>query len=606
MTDKQKQMLELKKLESNLKTDVDADFFLDPHQFRTLPRVIDILGAQLLELDPSLAFTGASAPKPNLSQVDHQAHFDNLHKNNPAYSSLRKQQNTIEQAIEHLSLVHYKDLNASVVAVGQVSKRFGEAVGQVKGLRAQVQEIREHLANASVGGVDHGMDTDENRNSGAVAGNDLRSSHAVGGKSLRELWLKKLECEAVLSLLQKLEIVRRTPGAFDALVHSQPCRIGAAVVLLSDAIDTMFNGDVSQIQALNKITEQLMTRKQKAEEVVWETLQDVIYLRTGNYPVDDGQVPAIDNGTGFKPASISVELDKGMTGTVKQSVAGDGGASKRRAARGNNAPPRKHSFVSTHNQRNADGSDEDTDDDFSLQDDQSSRSGQIVNNKRPTQLAKPSLRKNATTGSFFAAGDDPASNMFAHFHNHQGHLLPRAMIESELDLEADELRCLETFGSTAYSSFSNDGTLILPRYNDPVLGLRILVESLAKLGRLDDVERCVSENIDRELRKIAEMEQAKTLAKLEKRRKKAGNTGHRRNITSMGLDAAEEKLKDFRIHMKSLLTSFGSVMLRLSHLAQILRHRIVSTSMNLPSHAFFPFKLFYIFLHLGSHAHIDH
>lgn len=44
----------------------------------------------------------------------------------------------------------------------------------------------------------------------------------------------------------------------------------------------------------------------------------------------------------------------------------------------------------------------------------------------------------------------------------------------------------------------------------------------------------------------------------------------------MSIDVAEEKLKDFRMHIMSLLTSFGSVMLRLSHLAQILRHRIVS------------------------------
>ena len=576
MTDKQIQ--ELKKLEFTLKTDVDPDFFLDTHQFRTLPRVIDILGAQLLKSDSVSAF-GTSAPTPNLSQVDHKAYFDNLHKNNPAYSSLRKQQNAIEEAIEHLSLVHYKDLNASVVAVGQVSKRFGEAVGQVKGLRTQVMEIREHLANASVGGVDHGMDAAihaDNEN-GRAAGNEMRSSHGIGGKSLRELWLKKLECEAVLSLLQKLEVVRRTPGAFDVLVHSQPCRIGAAVVILSDAIDTMFNGDVSQIQAMNKITEQLMGRKQKAEEVVWETLQDVLYLRTGN-PVEDAQVPFIENGNGFNPTPISVEIDKGMSGSsAKQSSAGDGAASKRRAAR-NSGMRHKHSFVSTYNQRNADASDEDSDED-SFADDYSSKSGHNSNDKRTNQrLAKPSLRKNATTGTYFPTGDDQGSNMFANFHDHQGHLLPRAMIDSELDLEADELLCLETFGKTAYSSFSSDGILILPRYNDSILGLRILVEALAKLKRLDDVERCISENIDRELRKIAEMEQAKTLAKLEKPRK----TGHRRNSTAMGIDAAEEKLKDFRMHMKSLLTSFGSVMLRLSHLAQILRHRIVSmTSMQI-------------------------
>ena len=33
----------------------------------------------------------------------------------------------------------------------------------------------------------------------------------ASARSLRELWLKKLECEAVLSLLRKSEILRRAP-----------------------------------------------------------------------------------------------------------------------------------------------------------------------------------------------------------------------------------------------------------------------------------------------------------------------------------------------------------------------------------------------------------
>lgn len=495
----------------------------------------------------------------------------------------------MEESIDHLSLVHYKDLNASVVAVGQVSKRFGEAVGQVQGLRAQVQEIREHLANANVGTTpdNHGVMID-GENEEQISKRNGTFQNPVGGKSLRELWLKKLECEAVLSLLQKLEVIRETPGAFDALVHSQPCRIGAAVVLLSDAINTMFKDDVAQIQALHKIMEQLMTRKQKAEEIVWETLQDVIYLRTGNYPVENGQLAVMENGGGFNPTSIHVELDKGMSssGSKQQAHAADSvAASKRRNAARNNfqQAQRKHMYVSPHNQRNEEGDSENDSEDDSMSmfsDEFSSKSGQNSIDKRSNQrLAKPVLRKNVTVGSYFSA--DAEDNIFANFHGHQGQLLPKAMVESELDLEADELRCLEKWNSgsyytTAYSSFSSDGTLVLPRYTDPILGLRILVEALAKLGRLDDVERCISENIDRELRRIAQLEQAKTLAKLEKRRSKAGPSG-RRNAPMMGIDAADEKLKDFRSHMKSLLTSFGSVMLRLSHLAQILRHRIVSS-----------------------------
>ena len=154
------------------------------------------------------------------------------------------------------------------------------------------------------------------------------------------------------------------------------------------------------------------------------------------------------------------------------------------------------------------------------------------------------------------------------------------MVESELDVEVDEMRCLENWknnqNSAAYSSYSSDATLILPRYTDPVLALRILIEALAKLGRLDDVERCIAENLQRELRRIAQLEQAKTLSKLEKYRTKTGTAIHRRNANAnIGMDAMEERLKVFKSHLRGLLKGFGSVMLRLNYLAQILRHRIV-------------------------------
>lgn len=595
----------LKKLETKLKQEVDADFFQDPQQFRALPRVIDVLGAQLLDVNDDYGKKDALSNKVitatnhpsnqnfNLpSESHHKSHFDNLHKNNPAYSSLRKQQEIIEHAIEHLTVTHYNELNTSVVAVGHVSKRFGEAVGQVKGLRRQVQEIRENLANASVGGapgqvggsdINNNAVNDDNDEGNENKTGDLYQLHPLGGKSLRELWLKKLECEAVLSLLQKLEVIRKTPSAFDALVHSQPCRIGAAVVLLSDAITTMFKKDVTQIQALHKITEQLMSRKQKAEEVLWETLQDVLYLRTGN---SDSFASNMNDGGIDGGASNSLHaLDLNIDGTVKSSgsdPAGLRGNSRKGYSRNN-----RHMFVSTHTHRRNNGEDsEGSDSDESDLDsisvstgDRSSKKGGQSNDS--DNRKRPAMRKGMNT-SILNPVEGNAVGAFANFHDHQGRLLPRAMIESELDVEADELRCLENWRNspnenTAYSSYSSDATLILPRYTDPVLALRILIEALAKLGRLDDVERYVAENLDREIRRIAQLEQANTLSKLEKYRTKTGSSLHRRNANpNANSDVAEERLKVFKAHLRALLKGFGSVMLRLTYLAQILRHRISS------------------------------
>jgi hypothetical protein len=665
MTDPTQHHEELRKLELKLKTDVDADFFLDPSEFKTLTRVIDILGAQLLESDVS-----SSSPSSPLNHhhYNHQTHHgkaggmipsDQLHRNNPAYNALKKQQNIVEDAIEHLSLNHYADLNASVVAVGKVSQRFGDVVGQVQGLKMQVQEIREHLTNASVStevssfqdddgdgddpdgmyynGTPNGtmamlhrttlnhnknihqsqkMSSKHKRNpkdssttpsktiatAAAAAAAVPTSSALLGDKSLRELWLKKLECEAVLSLIQKLELIRETPGAFDLLVHSNPCRIGAAVVALMNALNTMFEGDVTQIQGLHKITEQLMIRRQKAEEIVWETLQDIIYLRTGNFPKEKHGV--IDGSANRNQNAIS-------SGSII--IGGDSVAERRRkattatVASSNNPNPRKgahvssssitgstansdpnnrnkqHLYVSIYNQYNDDSDHELDVEKLSMDyvyDDFSTKSGTMGENNHS--------KKSSSSGHFSPSGTQElasSNNVYENFHGQQvGQLLPKSLIDSELNLEVDELRCLENWSNNfsgqsqnmIFSTFSSDTSVVLPRYTDPILGLRILIEALAKLKRLDDVERVISENLERELKKISQMEQAKTLGKLEKRRNMVGSSTQHRRSKGMSSDAAEEKLRDFQIHLNSLLTAFGSVMIRLSYLAQILRHRIVS------------------------------
>jgi len=44
----------------------------------------------------------------------------------------------------------------------------------------------------------------------------------------------------------------------------------------------MFEYNMAQIKALQNIKGQLVTRKQRVEDIMWEILQDVIYLRTRN------------------------------------------------------------------------------------------------------------------------------------------------------------------------------------------------------------------------------------------------------------------------------------------------------------------------------------
>ena len=134
---------QLQKLEHIFNTQDDSDIFQDPKQFLPLTRVIDVLGAQSLDKDSNNCGDATKSLNTGVNNLNDNPlvqndALDDLHQNNPAYTALRKQQDIIEKAIEHLSVNHCSDLNSSVVAVGMVSKKFDDAVGQEKGLRKQV------------------------------------------------------------------------------------------------------------------------------------------------------------------------------------------------------------------------------------------------------------------------------------------------------------------------------------------------------------------------------------------------------------------------------------------------------------------------------------
>jgi hypothetical protein len=477
--------MDLDKWEHRLQEEVDEDFFQDPREFHTLQRVIDVLGAQMD--DTPITNTN------NLFQVTDR---DILRNNNTAYRALKKQQRVVEDAIEHMSVRYCADLNSSVVQVGKVARQFSDAVSMVRHLRRQVRDIKETLGSSNpVGGVD-------------------ASNAQAASMSLRELWLKKLECEAVLSLLEKMDIIRAAPGTFDMLVHPPgPCRIGAAVVTLSKALDIAFSPNVASVSALQNITKQITDRKQLADQIIWDTLFDVVYLRTGNGILDgteDGKNTDLLNGSTPNSGNIpSSQRNYDM----------------------------KNPFITKHRLTLAHTDKDDDDDDDSM-------------------------------ASWFSQESVDHEKTGAEFANSSKMVIPGPLLEAELDLVADEQRCLEesmmngdvVHEMSVWDELDHHGHS-LPRYSDHVLPLRILVECLAKLGRLDDVERTLNESIGQEIRKLAQKEQAKTFSRLDKL-----NPSRRRR----------QDLRDFRRHLTGLLSSFGCVMVRLTHLTQILRYRIVS------------------------------
>lgn len=532
---------ELKELERKLNEEVEEDLFEEPRRFNTLHRVIDVLGLQMIDdATVSSSHGNNNNNKNTTTTVD----------KNPAYRNLKAQQLIVEGAIEHMAVIHCADLNGSVIQVGRVARQFSEAVSKVRHLRKQVRDIQDTLGanDSSVTQQQHQQQQQHGHNKGGGGG---RPQNAAA-MSLRELWLKKLECEAVLGLLDRLDVIRAAPSQFDQLVQS-PCRIGAAVLTLTRALSTMFSDDIAQVQALHKIMEQLLLRKQRAEEIVWDTVADVIFLRTGN---GLQQKHVQDRNNKLHARSLLVVPSSGHSVSSESRRSNMGRSLLHRAATTGSVSVMSSSvslsgivnpFAGHQTRYTVD----DAADDVSVD---SNHSGASLFSLEDADVVDDGGGKSmiSETSSFM---------------QHKRMMIPIPILEAELDLEADERRCLEEIALSGMAVTGRQQRP-LPRYADPVLALRILVECLAQLGRLDDVERVLSEGLERELRQIVQREQAHTFQRLEKKRAPV-------SIRTLG---RTENFKDFRRHLTGLLSAFGCVMVRLSHLAEVLRIRIVSYS----------------------------
>lgn len=651
---------DLAELEDRLAEEVDEEFFQDPRKFHTLHRVIDVLGMQLMDDLTSTRGGGGNGNNPVTSSPSQWQRIDK----NPAYRALKDQQQVVEEAIEHLALIHCADLNGSVVQVGRVARQFHDAVSQVRLLRKQVKEIQETMGaggggNAVVSAGPGGANSSSSNNANAAAAVAVAAAAASSAMSLRELWLKKLECEAVLSLLEKLDTIRAAPLQFDSCLGQH--RIGAAVLTVSQALDTMFSSDVSQVQALHKIMEQLMLRKQRAEEVAWELLLDVLFLRTGN---GLAQITALGGGgsnggpaggsggarghDGFFLGEVSV-VDKIRRRTALAAAAAaaasqgpsadgsgpsagqtpaDGSVANREGGGGDaaaaagvhvsaeaaasylwNLPPSSWEYI--HRQQAGivnpflSGKmrfalDPDLQVDSILLTMEQRKHGSaaaevLVDEDFYEDDEDDPFNTGAAGGgnmSMAAEGDgnnndekkhDNANNRTNDNNNAHGGrqqqpkaVIAPSMLDAEFDLEADERRSVE---EQQYDSqgrrrqHPSHGTK--PTYLDHVLALRTLVECLVRLRRLDDVERVVTEVLERELSQLVQREQARTFVWVEKssstQLRKSGRYGML--LTKAG---ATTDLRDFRKHLNHILSAFGNVQVRLVHLTQIIRHRIVS------------------------------
>ena len=558
---------DLADLEHMLNVEVDEDFFTEPRYFHTLHRVINVLGVQLVD------------------DHDDQSGKSVLERN-PAYQNLQKQAQVVENAIDHMSRVYCNALNRSVIQVGRVAREFEDAIEKVESMRRRVREIQETIGARAIAAKNQSEAKAGQRGTGATAGVTSTAAGGNRGKgkgasqmTLRELWMKKLESEALLALIEKVNIVRAAPGQFDHLVSGYDCRVGAATQCLTKAFNIMFSDDISQVQALGQILESLMTRKTTAEEIIWETLQDIIYLRTSNGPILEFEIPdpKLDEEQQLKKKVMAKTMSE-IPGVKRSMSLGHGLTSEEPLPDNIEAAPtatpvinkkvynpfqKNHSLLCVTHDLETDNIsiDSQASGDESVGSDDEMEEN--IENKQDEIKTKHVRSK--SIGSGFET-DDTGDDDDAHDKKHaKTMMLPPVIVKAEVDLEKDERKCFD--GETKSFSKTSLQERYLPRYNDPVLSLRILVECLFRLGRVHKAEDILMKNVEKEIKGVVQREQSRTFYRLDRRK---GPQSIR------PLNKEVDELKEFRRHFTAVISSFGCILIRLSHVAQLMRSKIVS------------------------------
>ena len=106
---------------------------------------------------------------------------EQLLNSNPAYLKLKQQQKVVSRAIKTITDNHYAELNASVVAMGRVTRQFSDALLEVKEMRKQVRSVQ--------GALEKGFEHEPG---------------AASSATLSELYRSKMESDAKLQIVAKV------------------------------------------------------------------------------------------------------------------------------------------------------------------------------------------------------------------------------------------------------------------------------------------------------------------------------------------------------------------------------------------------------------------
>ena len=213
-------------LDQSLKDAIDDHYFSEPREFRPLLEVLAVLGGKSDAMDGD-----------NLLAMMKEA--------NPAYSKLLLQQKIVCEVIEQVVMFQHGGLNNTVETMTDVLKEYNRGRDDVRNLRRSLAETQEVL-----------------------------TAKKSGQMSMKDLWLKKVEAEQTLKLLNDVEYLRDVSPMIHRLIQKRLYFCG--VKKLNHATSVMFGDDIVSVRGLSQVRQTLMeTKGHLLEDIVLE-LQNVI------------------------------------------------------------------------------------------------------------------------------------------------------------------------------------------------------------------------------------------------------------------------------------------------------------------------------------------
>ena len=228
---------------------IDEDYFRDTREFRSLLVVLDILGNKVDQMSAPGAIGSGD-------DDDGQGWLSVLKENNAAYNRLLEQRDVVNECIEGVVSFQYGGLNNSMDTMSDVINEYTKGRDDVRSLRSSLQEIKSVLMSKKTGQLKTGEKAKDNR------------------FSLKLLWMRKIEAEETLRILQDLESLKESKLRIQRMIQQK--RYLSAVGTFNKALAILFSEDLLNVTGICAVRDELLELKEVLLESIVNELRDYV------------------------------------------------------------------------------------------------------------------------------------------------------------------------------------------------------------------------------------------------------------------------------------------------------------------------------------------